>query len=324
VEFGGVDLQIGSLTEVFNTLFNVESKFNVPDSEHAWYPMVDSWGAIRELIASVALKVLLKEKAVQEHGLKVYFNAESIIGSLTRVAVTSQQTNAEIVFTNFNLIDILPTRSSLGLFGPASDTEQIVDNLKLLIFKIPKGTDDSDSDKEKGIQLPEGPAVVLQNNYLHNTFEHNELLVLEYAHPGPFVINHVMVKSSRISKNPVKHAFFWAFDEKPTSTSIYDEPFSSLASIATCDENDHLVVKWPPLDHKPGDPFAHVEIDRHSFYGEAQIDKAVTGRYIAVSFADNWESKSSKDKATVQYVGFVGPAEKPIFKNKIGSKFGVH
>jgi len=133
-----------------------------------------------------------------------------------------------------------------------------------------------------------------------------------------------MVKSSRISKNPVKHAFFWAFDEKPASTDVYDEPFSSLASIAKRDEDDHLVVKWPPLDPKPGDPFAHVEIDRRSFYGEAQIDKAVTGRYIAVLFADNWESKSSKDKATVQYVGFVGPADKPIFKKKIGSKFGLH
>jgi len=246
-----------------------------------------------------------------------------LVHSLARVSVSSQLTTIEAIFNNFNIVDILPTKASLG-FEPSSDKEQIVDDLKLLAFKIAKVEHTSDSEKdEEGTQLPEGPVVVLRNNFLHHTFENDEILLLEYAHPGPFTINHVIVKGSRISKNPVRHAFFWAFNEKPGATSIDEEPFSSLVSVVNRDEGDHLVVKWPHVEPKPEHPFAHVEVGRTSYYGEAQLERPVTGRYIAVIFADNWECKKSKDKATVQYVGFVGPAEKPNFKRNLGSKFGL-
>jgi len=287
---------------------------------------MDSWNAIRELVTSVALKTVFQAKEVRKHGLKTYFKAESLVESIAKVALTSQQTTLELFFNNFNIVSILPTKRSLG-FGPGIETEQVVDDLKLLAFKL-KQDDASDSDKEedeeKAIKLPQGPQVVLRNNFLHHTFERDELVPFEYTKDGKFTVTHVIVKSSRISKNPVKHAFFWAFDELP-ELSLDEAPFSSLMKndIVSINDDDHITVKWPPPENIPQNPFAHVEVGKTTFYGEYHLDKPVSGRYIVALFADNWECKKSKDRATVQYVGFIGPAEKHNFKTQLGSKFGL-
>jgi len=320
-----VDLHLGNLTEIANTVLNADTKEDTEEGEYEWNPVADSWNAVRELITSLALKTVLQAKEVRKHGLKSYFKAFSIVESISKVAVTSQNTTVEVIFNNFNIVSILPTKTSLG-FDPVNDTEQVVDDLKLLAFKIKKDANASESDKEEenATKLPKGPEIVLRNNFLHHTFDRDSLLVLEYAKNGPFTINHVIVKGSRISKNPVKHAFFWAFDELPESLSADDAPFSSLlTSIVSRNDDDHLSVKWPPAEHKPGDPFAHVEIGKTSFYGESHLEKPVTGRYLVALFNDNWEFKKGKDKASVQYIGFVGPAEKPNFKKNLASKFGL-
>jgi len=322
VQFGGMDLYLESLSEIAKAFFNIDTKEDAPETEHAWFPILDSWNAIRELVATIALKTVLRGKEARKHGLSNYFSSISVVSSLVRLAVAEQHTYMDLNTNNFNFINILPNKDALG-FGPSDVTEQVVDDMKLLSFKI---ANEPSSPKaiEKGINLPDEPGVILQNNYLSYAFEREDLLVLEYAKPGPFLLNHVIVKSSRVSKNPVRHAFFWAFDEKP---SLHAEVLlMSLTEngIVKQSDDDHMNVHWDPLNVSAGNLIAHVEVGRTTFYGECHLDKPVSGRFIVAAFIDYWECKRSKDKAKVQYVGFVGPAEKPQFKHSLASKFGLH
>eukprot|EP01124_Arcella_intermedia_P021931 TRINITY_DN3160_c0_g1_i1.p1 TRINITY_DN3160_c0_g1~~TRINITY_DN3160_c0_g1_i1.p1 ORF type:complete len:649 (-),score=160.36 TRINITY_DN3160_c0_g1_i1:43-1989(-) len=317
LEFGGVDLKIGSISEFLKSLINIDSK-KEKDIELEWAPTITSWASIKEFIGSGVVKALGKEAKMAEKALPSYTNVEQTISGLSKISVAMQNTVVELALSNFSILSLLPSKKSLGL-EPLSTEEVVVDDMKLLAFKLAE-KDDDDGDDEKKFKIPEGPGVVLANNYLDHTFGDSDLLVLEYAKPGNFTLNHIILKGSRISPNPVRHAFFWAFNEPPP-TDVYSEPYSSLDVIKK-DEDDHLIVEWPLPGSPAGAPFAHVEVDKTTFTGETHLDAPVTGRYLVALFADFWECKDSRSKATVQYLGLIGPAEKPKFTG-FAARFGL-
>jgi len=97
------------------------------------------------------------------------------------------------------------------------------------------------------------------------------------------------------------------------------------------------LVIWPPdLPAGKEVPFAYIEIPADKFYVEQKLPHNVQGRFIMAHFVDGWQKergtgpgplkdfgKGSHEKISIQFIGFVGPADPGEISRDVGRKFGV-
>jgi len=96
-------------------------------------------------------------------------------------------------------------------------------------------------------------------------------------------------------------------------------------------------VTWPPevLPGKPV-PFAYIEIPANKFYVEQKLQHNVQGRFIKAYFLDGWAKgdgtgpgplqkfgKRGHEKISIEFIGFVGPADPGEINRDVGVKFGI-
>jgi len=182
---------------------------------------------------------------------------------------------------------------------PQETEEEIFDNFKRVFLKF---------DEDNGT----GRDVILKDNFSEYSFSIKQLVLLENINPDTsFEINHIIVKGSRQSLNPVKHVFFWCFNEKPdmTTLDLRNPLFKFEESVIERDIEGHLDVTLPEIN--PPFFLGHVFVDRYSFIGGCHLLQPINGRYIVVWFADYWETRRSNEEATIQKLLFFGPSDKP-------------
>jgi len=176
--------------------------------------------------------------------------------------------------------------------------------------------------------------------YYQHPEEETFQLLFEYT-GGQFNISHIILKTPRFTKHPLRRVLFYAFDSDPRIKKPKkdgDDSSDSDQELKGVFNEKNKKVTWPPEGIPPGKPvpFAYIEIPSDKFYVEHKLSQNVQGRFIKAMFIDGW-LKEHRDappmfaclgikehfKISVEFVGFIGPADPGEIRREIGTKFGI-
>jgi len=138
----------------------------------------------------------------------------------------------------------------------------------------------------------------------------------------------------------LRRVLFYAFDSDPRIEKKKD-PDSSDDEDFVYNESKSTVT-WPPEIIIPGKilPFAFLEVPANKHYVEQKLSQNVRGRFIMAHCLDGWEKHKtgglatvlkslgklaeSHEKISIEFIGFVGPADPEVILRDVGTKFGIH
>jgi len=233
------------------------------------------------------------------------------------------------------------------------------DDLKLLVFNVhspqkskkkfetnksssaSSSSDEEDSKKneeeEKKGKFNRNYKSILLPNLRYWQSEESGGFELLFESASRFNVSHIIVKTPRFTKYPLRRVLFFAFEADPRIKKPKKED-----GWESGDENQGLVTKknrviWPPKvpAGKPV-PFAYIEIPADKYYVEQKLSQNVQGRFIKALFLDGWEKEQGSgpgplkslgrgghEKISIEFIGFVGPAEPGEIVRDVGAKFGI-
>jgi len=326
------------------------------------FPSIKGWASIKEAFSFIGYKLLSTEKAFHEN-IGIYWQLQSIIEKVSVIGFVVKDTVVDLGLHNLNVFDLLPTKQDLGLDSPAP-FQSVRDDLKLVVFNVfspklskkkikPKKQDSSsssssdeetkknDENEKKGKYDKNFKSILLPNLRYWQNDSSSDRFVLLFESDTLFNISHLIVKTPRFTKYPLRRALFYAFDtdpriKKPKKDDESSEDEEKQYAGVYSKKKDRVI--WPP-EAPLGThvPFAYVEIPANKFYVEQKLPQNVTGRYIKGIFLDGWAKETSvtgpaplrkfgeggHEKISIEFIGFVGPADPGEINRDVGAKFGI-
>jgi len=281
-----------------------------------------------------------------------------MIEKVSCVGFVVKNTIVDLTLHNLNVFDLLPTRKDLALDNP-TPVQLVCDDLKLLVFNVysPEAskkkiikTDKSNSSSSSSAEEEETKKneeeenkgkfnrnykSILVPNLRYWQSEESGAFELLFESNERFNISHVLVKTPRFTKYPLRRVLFYAFETDPRIKKPKKDDDSSGDELAGVYQSSKVI--WPPRA-PPGKPvpFAYIEIPANKYYVEQKLPVNIQGRFIKARFLDGWEKergngpgplknlgRSGHEKISIEFIGFVGPADPGEIIRDVGAKFGI-